>query len=143
MLINHQKIVINVEIWNKFSFFFQFSGIRSDTQFYNSDAVGVQITNNVIGNVHMTALWQSFVETTTNANFVADQVPACINTGETEDVIIQNNRCTGSDGACYEGQNLKCCSKIWIFVQNFDFYPKFLTTIFDHDFVPKTLFYGK
>ena len=73
-----------------------------------TDSIGVQITNNVIGNVHMTALWQNYFEGTTDANFEEDQLPACINTGETEDALVQNNRCAGSDGACFEGKGEQC-----------------------------------
>ena len=76
-------------------------GIRTDSK-------GLQITNNVIGNVHMVQMWHGATANQVNSNFEEDQLPACINTGETDDVLISGNRCTGSDGGCFEGRGETC-----------------------------------
>ncbi|CBY40006.1 unnamed protein product [Oikopleura dioica] len=73
-----------------------------------SDGVGTVITNNVIGNIEATALYKGAFASGTNVNFEEDQLPSCVNIKGATDTTLTGNRCTGTDGSCFQTDGESC-----------------------------------
>ena len=91
----------NLEVRNNIMFKLVNSAIKTD-------ANGLTIDGNVIGNVFNNALYMDYFYTTVNANFADDEMPAGVDTEGTEDVIITNNRVAGVDGSAFAGAGEAC-----------------------------------
>ena len=76
-------------------------GIRTDSQ-------NTVIKNNLVATVEHIALYKQYWETTVNANFNVDVVPAGINTRGTTSAVLEGNSIVGVDGSCYEGKGQEC-----------------------------------
>ena len=75
-----------------------------------TDGNGIQIRDNIVGNVYQFQLWQNNVEQTENTNFADDKMPAGIDTRGAKDpsLTIAGNTVIGVDGPCFAGAGQRC-----------------------------------